>query len=120
MAAIKRHSITFVSSALLHNGVATGVDIELLFPGDGVNGINSVLITNTQATADVTVSLFIQDAPETGSSKTFFLINLVVIPAGVSLLLNEPSMFSFSNSSSTGFGLYATVGSSDTLDILIN
>ena len=119
MAATKRHSITY-DSGLFHNGVASGVDIELLFPGDGVNNISSILITNTHATADATVSLFIQDAPETGSSKTFFLINLVVIPAGVSLLLNEPSIFSFSNSSSIGFGLYATVGSTDTVDILIN
>ena len=119
MPAVKRHSITY-DSGLFHNGVATGVDIELLFPGDGVNNINSILITNTHASADATVSLFIQDSPAAAASKTFFLISLVKIPSGTSLLLDDASMFSFSNSSPTGFGLYATVGSTDTVDILIN
>ena len=67
-----------------------------------------------------TVSLFIQDSPAAAASKTFFLISLVKIPSGTSLLLDDASMFSFSNSSPTGFGLYATVGSTDTVDILIN
>jgi len=119
MAAIRRHSITY-DGGLFHNGVASGVDIELLFPGDGVNNINSILITNTHASADATVSLFIQDSPAAAASKTFFLISLVKIPSGTSLLLDDASMFSFSNSSPTGFGLYATVGSTDTVDILIN
>jgi len=119
MALVKRHSITY-DSGLFHNGVASGVDIELLAPGNGVSSISSISIANTHATADVTVSLFIQDSPNTGTSKTFFLISLVKIPAGASLLLDNPSMLSFPNSSESGFGLYTTVGSTDTVDILIN
>ena len=42
---------------------STGVDVELLKPGDGASNIKSILITNIHATADATVSLFIQDNP---------------------------------------------------------
>ena len=122
MPATKRHSITY-NSGLFHNGVATGVDIDLLNPGDGVNSINSILITNTHDTNEAIVSLFLQNSPSSGTPKTFFIIKNLAIPKGVSLLLDEPSMLSFNNSSSTGFGLFATIGASDgtqLVDILIN
>ena len=122
MPVTKKHSITYVSSQLKHNGVDTGEDIELLFPGDGVKVINSILITNTH-TADATIDLFIQDSPLASASKTFYLIKSVSIPVGTSLLLNDSSMLSFDNSSTTSFGLYATIGATDgsqLVDILIN
>ena len=122
MPAVKRHSITY-DSGLLHNGVATGVDIDLLNSGDNAGDISSILITNTHDTSEATISLFLQNSPASGSSKTFFIIKNVAIPKGVSLLLDEPSMLSFNNSSSTGFGLFATIGASDgtqLVDILIN
>ena len=40
---------------------STGVNVELLAPGDGAGDIKSILIANTHATADATVTLFIQD-----------------------------------------------------------
>ena len=39
---------------------STGVDVELLAPGAGVNNLRSIMITNVHATADATVSLFFQ------------------------------------------------------------
>jgi hypothetical protein len=122
MPAVKRHSITY-DSGLFHNGVATGVDIDLLNPGDNAGDISSILISNTHDTSDATISLFLQNAPASGASKSFFLIKNLVIPKGVSLLLDDSSMLSFNNSSSTGFGLFATIGASDgtqLVDILIN
>ena len=122
MPVTKKHSITYVSSQLKHNGVDTGEDIELLFPGDGVKVINSILITNTH-TAAATIDLFIQDSPSSAASKTFYLIKNVSILVGASLLLDNPSMLSFDNSSTTSFGLYATIGATDgsqLVDILIN
>ena len=98
---------------------STGVDVELLAPGSGVNSINCIIFTNTHATADATVSLFIQDNPTSGTTKTFNIIHTIAIPADSSLLLDNKSLLSFDNSSTTGNGLYVTVGSSDTLDILI-
>tara|TARA_R110000744_G_scaffold11572_1_gene35028 strand:+ start:184 stop:516 length:333 start_codon:yes stop_codon:yes gene_type:complete len=97
---------------------STGVDVELLAPGDNSGGIKSILITNTHATADATVSLFIQDNPTAAVAKTFFILSTVAIPSDASLLLDNSDMLSFNNNLS-GYGLYVTVGSSDTLDILI-
>ena len=98
---------------------STGVDVELLAPGDGGGDIRSIVIANTHATADATVSLFIQDDPETGTTSTFYLFKTVAIPSDTTLLLDNSSMLSFNNSGD-GYGLYLTVGSSDTLDVSIN
>jgi hypothetical protein len=107
--------------AIYHNITgSTGVVVELLAPGDSFNHIESIVIANTHATADATVSLFIE-RPSVGgaAANTFYLLSTVAIPSDTSLLLDNSSMLSFDNDSN-GFGLYITVGSSDTLDVLIN
>lgn len=107
-------------ATLYHNITgSTGIDVILLEPGDNVENIKSVLITNTHATADATVSLFIQDQPSAAATKTYRILSTIAIPSDTSLLLDESSMFSFDNSIN-GYGLYMTVGSSDTLDVMIN
>ena len=114
------HSITY-SSGVKHNGVASGVDMELLAPGDGVNDIKSILIANTHATVDATVSLFLQDDPTGAVTSTFYMLSTVAIPSDTSLLLDNNDMLSFDNGAN-GFGLYLTIGATDgtnTLDILI-
>ena len=98
---------------------STGVDVELIAPGENVGEIRSIMIANTHATADATVSLFIQDNPTAAAASTFKIISTVAIPSDTSLLLDNSSVLSFNNSSS-GYGLYLTVGSSDTLDVMIN
>ena len=97
---------------------STGVDVELLKPGDGASNIKSILITNIHATADATVSLFIQDNPTAAAASTFYMLSTVAIPPDTSLLLDNNSMLSFNNNTN-GYGLYMTVGSSDTLNVLI-
>ena len=97
---------------------STGVDVELLKPGDGASNIKSILITNIHATADATVSLFIQDNPTAAAASTFYMLSTVAIPSETSLLLDNNSMLSFNNNTN-GYGLYMTVGSSDTLNVLI-
>ena len=98
---------------------STGVNIELLAPGDEINNIKSIVIANTHATADATVSLFIQNEPTAAAASTFYMLSTVAIPSDTSLLLDNSDMLSFNNSPN-GFGLYLTVGSSDTLDVMIN
>ena len=98
---------------------STGVDIELIEPGTKVSSIKSIVITNTHATADATVSLFIQDDPTAAVASTFYIISTIAIPSDTSLLLDNSTVLSFDNSSN-GYGLYLTVGSSDTLDVMIN
>ena len=98
---------------------STGVDVELIAPGNNSGSIKSILITNTHATADATVTLFIEDNPTAAAASIFKILSTVAIPSDTSLLLDNSSVLSFDNSSN-GFGLYVTVGSSDTLDIMIN
>tara|TARA_R110001583_G_scaffold65866_2_gene189990 strand:+ start:1325 stop:1642 length:318 start_codon:yes stop_codon:yes gene_type:complete len=103
-------------ATLYHNIVgSTGVDNELLAPKSGISGIRSISITNTGSAA--TVSLFIQDNPTAVATSTFYLLKSVAIPAGVTLLLDNRSMLDFNKRT---YGLYITVGGSDTVDVTIN
>ena len=98
-----------------HNIVgSSAVTTELIAPFEDISNIKSIVITNTHATADGTITLFIQKST-TSSTTTFKITNILKLPAGVSLLLDD-KMFSIT----TDFGLYITVGSSDTMDVLIN
>tara|TARA_R110000765_G_scaffold72147_1_gene140145 strand:+ start:91 stop:405 length:315 start_codon:yes stop_codon:yes gene_type:complete len=94
---------------------STGVTVELIPPAEAAD-VKSVLITNVHATADATVTLFIEDDPTSGTTSTHNLIHTIAVPANSSLLLDNPFMFRFSNT----FGLYTTVGSSDTVDIMVS
>ena len=91
------------------------VTVELVAPGADAS-IRSVLVTNVHATADATVTLFIQDDPESGTTSTYNFLSTVAIPSDTALFLDNPSMFSFKNM----YGLYITVGSSDTVDVTVN
>jgi len=93
-----------------------GVTVELIKPSDVNAGIKSILLTNVHATADATVTLFIQNDPTSGATSTYNLIHTVAIPADSSLLLDETSIFKFGEQ----YGLYITVGSSDTVDVFIS
>ena len=95
---------------------STGVTVELISPTEDNNNIKSILFTNVHATADATITLFIQDDPSSGTTNTYNIIHTIAVPADSSLLLDNPSMFSFDDL----YGLYITVGSSDTVDVLIN
>ena len=94
---------------------STGVTVELIAPSAD-NNIKSVLLTNVHATADATVTLFIQDDPLSGTTSTYNIIHTIAIPADSSLFLDNPNMFKFGRE----FGLYITVGSSDTVDVIVN
>ena len=97
---------------------SSGVNIELIAPGENSGEINSIVIANTHATADATVSLFIQNNPTSGSTSTFYMLSTVAIPSDTSLLLDSNDMLSFDNGPN-GYGLYLTVGATDTLDVMI-
>ena len=97
---------------------STGVTVELTKPGDNTQGVKSIMLTNIHATADATVSLFIQDDPASGiATSTFKILNTVAIPSDTALLLDDAPLLSFNGLT---YGLYITVGASDTVDVLIN
>jgi hypothetical protein len=95
---------------------STGVTVELISPTESNPNIKSVLLTNVHATADATVTLFIENDPASGATSKYNLIHTIAIPADSSLILDNPSIFRFPDN----FGLYITVGSSDTVDVIIS
>ena len=95
---------------------STGVTVELVSPTETNAGIKSILLTNVHATATATVTLFIQDDPISGTTSTYNIISTIAIPSDTALLLDESSIFRFDEK----YGLYITVGSSDTVDVFIN
>ena len=95
---------------------STGVTVELISPTEDNNNIKSILLTNVHVTADATVTLFIQDDPVSGTTSTYNILSTIAIPSDTALLLDESSIFRFDEK----YGLYITVGSSDTVDVFIN
>ena len=95
---------------------STGVTVELISPSERNTGVKSILLTNIHATADATVTLFIQDDPASDTTSTYNILSTVAIPSDTALLLDTPSMFRFDDF----YGLYITVGSSDTVDVVIS
>ena len=93
---------------------STGVTVELISPTEDNGGIKSILLTNVHATADATITIFIQDDPASGTTSTYNIISTIAVPSDTALLLdNIPNFDDF-------YGLYITVGSSDTVDVIIN
>ena len=95
---------------------STGITVELISPTEDNTNIKSFLLTNVHATADATITLFIQDDPTSGTTSTYNILSTVAIPSDTALLLDNPSMFRFDDF----YGLYITVGSSDTIDVIIS
>ena len=95
---------------------SSGVTVELISPTEDNTNIKSILLTNVHATADATITLFIQDDPTSGTTSTYNILSTVAIPSDTALLLDNPSMFRFDDF----YGLYITVGSSDTIDVIIS
>lgn len=106
-----------------HNVLGTnGVHTELLAPGDNAGNISSIMLTNVHATADATVSLSIAKLSSSSglnASETYYLLSTVAIPSDTSLLLDNSGFLKFDNSIS-GFSMFITVGSSDTVDVAIS
>ena len=105
-----------------HNIIGSnGIHVELLAPGDNVNQIKSIMLTNIHASNDATVSLSIvklSDYSSRNASETYYIIHTVAIPADTSLLLDNSDILTFNNSAN-GYSLFLTVGSSDTINVII-
>jgi len=96
-------------------GIAGGKDThELIAPG-AANNITSITISPA-GSLDVSFKLFIEDDPISGTSRKIIMLNDISVPYRSTLILNEASMFSFGEE----FGLYIKVGSTDSIDLIIN
>ena len=86
---------------------------ELIKPSEEFD-VKSVSLANVHATAEATISLFIQDNPTSGTTSTYKIFSTIAVPSDTALLLDSVPNFP------DDFGLYITVGSSDTVDVIIN
>ena len=77
--------------------------------------VKSILLVNVHDSAAATVTLFIQDAPISGTTSNYEITHGVSIPSGASLFLNN-GIVSLPN----GYGLYITVGANDLIDVTVN
>ena len=98
---------------------SAGLSQELIAPGSDAEQLNSIVITNTAgSTADF--SLFLQSNPESGdgvATETYYILRKVQIPIYASILIDDKALLRFDNNK---YGLYISVLSGDTVDILIN
>tara|TARA_R100001126_G_C4819068_1_gene145786 strand:+ start:337 stop:666 length:330 start_codon:yes stop_codon:yes gene_type:complete len=107
--------------AISYHNIAgsSGLSQELIAPKSNVEEINSILVVNTHNTNSAEFTLFIQDDPESGeglTTNTFNFIKKLSIPPQTSFILDDKKLLSFDNEI---YGLYVTLASGDTLDILI-
>lgn len=96
-------------------GIVGGKDTyELTAPG-AVNNIKSITIAPA-GSLNVAFTLFIEDDPISGTSRRITMLNNIVIPYKGGLILNDASIFDVGDE----FGLYIKVGTTDSIDLIIN
>tara|TARA_R110000787_G_scaffold165719_2_gene278794 strand:- start:182 stop:514 length:333 start_codon:yes stop_codon:yes gene_type:complete len=98
---------------------ATARDNELVAIGDILKkSIKAIQITNIDASASATVSLYLyKDSTDTTADETIYILHDVVMPYATSLLLDNPSILRFNNSS---YSLYMEVGANDEIDVILS
>ena len=94
---------------------STGVTSTLIDSTESVGSIKSISIANTRD-GNATVTVFIQDDPTVGTTSTFKIIEGLVIPKSVTFVIDGPISLT---QRSKNFGLFITVESSDTVDVII-
>jgi hypothetical protein len=101
--------------ALYYNVIgSTAVTTELISPSSIVE-VSAITVCNVHASNDATVTIFIQNDPESGTTNTYNILKSVAVPAKTTLLLDNDDIFIYDNE----YGLYITVGSSDTVDVAV-
>ena len=94
---------------------STGVTSELISSSEKRGSVGSINIANTRD-GTATITVFIQDDPTVGTTSTFKIIEGLVIPKSVTFVIDGPISLT---QRSKNFGLFITVESSDTVDVII-
>ena len=96
------------------NTATNGQNIPLAYRGDNASSIKFISICNTD-THDIIISLQLLNNLNVG----FYILRKVVIPNGVTLLLNDRNILSFDNSLD-GYSLNLIFeGATSTADVVI-
>lgn len=105
----------------MYKSISGTTDVALFSPGDGVSSVTSIHITNTHANNPVLVDLYISTLSKAGTaSSTFYLMKGYKILKRDYAVLDSKAL-SFSNSLSTGYGLFIALDSSTAeVDVLIS
>ena len=96
----------------LNGSVATSN--ELLAPGEISGAIRSISISNSQANNEGTISISIYNPGVAGRA---YWLRSMLLPAGATLILDDPGMLSYDKSK---YGLYSSVAAGTVIDIIIN
>ena len=97
-------------ATLLHN-ITTTLTQDLLTAGDGINNAKSITISNTEASNDALVDLFLNMKED-----NFYILKSVLLPNGSTLVLSQEDNIGFDNSND-GFSL--RIKSTENIDVII-
>lgn len=105
-------------ATLYHNingAGAFGTTVQLLAPGDVRGAIKSLIVANTDSSA-ITVTISVKEVSEEKATASFSLVHEVIIPTGATLVIDDEGVLLYNMNI---YGLYITVGGSDTADVII-
>ena len=91
---------------------SNGVVQVLVEKAEGPNGLKNITLTNVHNSADATIDLSIRNL--TSGAETYHFIKSLVIPSDATYILDIPT---FNNKT---YSLVITVGSSDTVDVILS
>ena len=97
-------------ATLLHN-ITTTLTQDLLTAGDGVNNAKSITISNTEASNNASIDLFLNRKED-----NFYILKSVSVPNGSTLVLSKEDSIGFDNSND-GFSL--RIKSTENVDVII-
>lgn len=109
-------------ATLFHNVTgSTGVDVTLLSPGDINVPIKSIVVTNIHGSNAATLTVFFgKGSKRDKAAERYRVLNELSLPAKASFILDDNYIPGLLGYNKQVYGLYLTVGASDTVDVLIN
>lgn len=93
----------------LQHNITTVTTKELLAKGDNVSNAKIITFSNTDASADARIDLFLYDVV---NNKSYYILKGVELPKQTTLVLNEEDNIAFDNSVN-GFSLRTQIDNGD-------
>ena len=94
---------------------SNGVVQVLVEKAEAPNNLKNITLTNVHNSADATIDLSIRNL--TSGAETYYFVKSLVIPSDATYTIDIPS---FSRGRNRTYSLVITVGSSDTVDVILS